>query len=438
MRKRFIYLLLCIVLVVALVPAGAVSAADTSSYKGASSWAVPELDKAVQYGFITDKIKDNMAGNITREEFAEVAVKLYELYTGTKAVAGTMKFSDTTNVEIFKAANLGMVSGIGGGKYGPGMLVTREQMAAIMYRTLKVLNPSADFSADTVKFVDDSKITSYFKESVYYCSKNGVMKGGTDSSGNSVFNPKGNSTREQAVIVCVRGYELYKKVENSGSTQGAETAVSFSSDTLKQIMEKQNSYRRTIRTVSTYVGYSDKYETIKEFAYVRSPLSTYTILDFPGQGSYNGEIIIGEKLWSKISKDDKWTGYDSYESEFPLAFRYDVSTQAYPIEYQKLAFTKVGTEKVNDVNCIKYTVSGTYTSTFAPSSYYPEDKYPIKLTASGSIWVADDTALKQVMIRQRITIDTDITYDNKPLITKDVIEDDVTGINSTVIKPPVN
>lgn len=172
---------------------------------------MPELDKAVQYGFITDRIKDNMPGNITREEFAEVAVRLYELYTGKKAVAGTTKFSDTNNVEIFKAANLGMVSGIGGGKYGPKLLVTREQMAAVMYRTLKVLNPSADFSAGTVKLADDSRITSYFKESVYYCSKNGIIKGSTDSNGNSVFNPKGNSTREQAVIVCVRGTRLIIK-----------------------------------------------------------------------------------------------------------------------------------------------------------------------------------------------------------------------------------
>ena len=47
-------------------------------YKNASTWAVAELDKVAEYGFITDNIKDKMNGPITREEFCEVAIKLYE------------------------------------------------------------------------------------------------------------------------------------------------------------------------------------------------------------------------------------------------------------------------------------------------------------------------------------------------------------------------
>lgn len=40
---------------------------EAYSYKGASNWAVAELDKALQYGLITKRIADNMAANITRE-----------------------------------------------------------------------------------------------------------------------------------------------------------------------------------------------------------------------------------------------------------------------------------------------------------------------------------------------------------------------------------
>jgi hypothetical protein len=149
-----------------------------SFYKGASSWAVAELDKAQGYGFITERIKDNMAGKITREEFAEVAVKLYETYTGETGTVGSASFADTTNPEILKAANLGLVAGVGNNKYAPNELVTREQMATILLRALKVINPTADFStAGSVPFADDVKVKDWARDGVYYCSKAGIVTG---------------------------------------------------------------------------------------------------------------------------------------------------------------------------------------------------------------------------------------------------------------------
>ena len=178
-----------------------------SFYQGASSWAVSGLNKAQGYGFITDRIKNNMAGKITREEFAEIAVKLYEVYTGTTAVVGTASFVDTTNPEILKAANLGLVSGVGNNRYAPNQLVTREQMATILLKALKVINPSADFSsAGAAPFADDAKIKVWARDGVYYCSKAKIVSG----VGSNMFDPEGNATREAAVIVCTRAYEYYQ------------------------------------------------------------------------------------------------------------------------------------------------------------------------------------------------------------------------------------
>jgi hypothetical protein len=113
-----------------------------------------------------------------------------------------------TNPEILKAANLGMVLGVGGGKFAPKQLVSREQMGTILLRDLKVINPNADFSSTGVaKFADDKNIASWAYNGVYYCYKNVIIKG----TGNNMFSPKNNSTREAAIIVCTRAYELYKK-----------------------------------------------------------------------------------------------------------------------------------------------------------------------------------------------------------------------------------
>lgn len=203
--RRVILVVLCMALILSLSPL----AAGASSYSGASSWAVPELDKAEAYGLIIDRVKNNVSANITREEFAEIAVRLYEKCMGKKASLGTAAFNDTTNVEILKAANMGLVNGVGGGRFAPGQLVTREQMAAILLRTLKVISPASDFSiAGAAKFTDDGSISSWAGDGVYYCAKKGIIKG----VGGNKFSPKGNSTREAAIIVCARSYELYRPV----------------------------------------------------------------------------------------------------------------------------------------------------------------------------------------------------------------------------------
>lgn len=228
MKVRLIYLAVCLVLIIGLFPLSA----SASSYKGASSWAVPELDKAAGYGLITDRVKNNVSANITREEFAEIAVRLYERYTGKKASAGAAAFSDTSNPEVLKAANIGLVNGVGEDRFAPGQLVTREQMAAILLRTLKVINPAADFSsAGAAKFADNSSISSWAVDGVYYCAKNGIIKG----VGDNKFNPKGNSTREAAIIVCTRSYELYKgapgSVDNTANQENQSDTITQEGNT---------------------------------------------------------------------------------------------------------------------------------------------------------------------------------------------------------------
>lgn len=184
-----------------------VTLGNPAQYRGASDWAKDGLDKAAQYGLITDKIKDNMSSSITREEFAEVAVKLYELYTGKKAEAAPAStFTDTSNPEIFKAYQLGIVNGIGDSKFAPQVLINREQMAAMLNRAVVAIRPDADMSIEGAPtFSDENNIASYFVDNVKFMAKNGFING----IGDNRFAPKATSTREQAVIVAVRVYETY-------------------------------------------------------------------------------------------------------------------------------------------------------------------------------------------------------------------------------------
>ena len=94
---------------------------------------------------------------------------------------------------------------------------------------------------------------------------------------------------------------------------------------------------------------------------------------------------------------------------------------------------------MNNIICIKYTVSCTYSEEFTDER--SGDKYPITLSESGAIWIADDAAIKTAIIRQRIKVNTDITISAEKAIhavSEDVIEDDVMDINSVKIAPPQN
>lgn len=207
MKKKTGIAILTAILIIAITSSGFSVNADVT-YKNASSWAVPELDKAAGYGFITDKIKGNMNAAITREEFAEIAVKLYEKYTGKQALYSDMSaFADTKNPEIFKAYDLKIVNGTDLRRklFSPDLLISREQIAAMMLRSVKAIVPGADFSAAiTEKLSDKKDISDWALESVGFMVKNGFLKGE-----NGKIGPKDTCTREMAVIIASRVYEKY-------------------------------------------------------------------------------------------------------------------------------------------------------------------------------------------------------------------------------------
>lgn len=179
-------------------------------YKDASSWAIPELDKAAEYGFITEKIKDKMNGPISREEFAEIAVKLYEKTTGKQASYTDMNaFVDTVNPEVFKAYTLGIVAGTNKERklFSPAELTNREQVATMLYRTIHEIGYNTDSSSSaSPAFNDESMISAWALDPVIFMSTQGYIKG---SNGN--FDPKGTCTREMAVLIALRVFEDSQK-----------------------------------------------------------------------------------------------------------------------------------------------------------------------------------------------------------------------------------
>ena len=173
----------------------------------ASAWAVIEIEQAIAHGLTTDGILSDFRKNITRREFCEISVKLYEKLSGRTAVpVSANPFTDTSNAEILKAYNLGIVKGVSPDRFAPDQSITRQEICVMLMRALKAAIPSLNTeAAHSTVFADENQIAQWAIDAVRYMNSKGIMKG----VGSNMINPLGNTTREQAIILVKRTYEVF-------------------------------------------------------------------------------------------------------------------------------------------------------------------------------------------------------------------------------------
>ena len=169
-----------------------------------SSWAIPEITLATQYGLTTDKVLRNYTGNITREEFCEIVIKLYEKLSNQVAMpVSPNPFSDTVNVEVLKAYNLGIINGTSATTFAPNSSATREQIAIMLLKALTKAKPSVVIDTTNVSpFSDQNQMASWAIEPIQFFNKNGIING----FGGGIIKPKGYTTREQAIAMIKNVY----------------------------------------------------------------------------------------------------------------------------------------------------------------------------------------------------------------------------------------
>ena len=175
----------------------------------ASEWAVLELKDALNYALIPNSLNNkDYTKNITRAEFAAVAVRMYEsiVLKATEPISSN-PFSDTNDSEILKAYALGITNGTSETTFGPNSLITRQEMATMMVRALEKAGIFTNVDLNKVnKFADHDKIDSWALNGVYFMSNIGIIKG----RGNNVFDVLGNATIEDALAISIRSVNYYK------------------------------------------------------------------------------------------------------------------------------------------------------------------------------------------------------------------------------------
>jgi|GEM_PF-3045294 len=104
------------------------------------------------------------------------------------------------------AAEKGIVYGIGDNKFAPDADVTREQLAAILYRYAEVMGITLPEITTAAIFDDDANISGYAKEAVAAMQKAAIING---KPGN-IFDPQGNATRAEVAAMLHRLCEIVK------------------------------------------------------------------------------------------------------------------------------------------------------------------------------------------------------------------------------------
>lgn len=173
----------------------------------ASAWARAEIIEAKEVGLTSERILSDYGRNITREEFSEMAVKMYEKLSGKTAdIPSENPFKDTQNQYIMKAYGLGITHGVSKDKFMPNANITREQIATMFYRAIEAVDSSYLYNVGSVNFGDGDQISSWAVDSICFLNEKGIMKGVEKNN----INPKSNTSRQEAIALAIRTYKSFK------------------------------------------------------------------------------------------------------------------------------------------------------------------------------------------------------------------------------------
>ena len=172
-----------------------------------SDWAKDYMERALSSNLIPAFMQtQDLSGQITRQDFAAVAVRLYETILGFTIpnYEGQSPFTDTTDTDVLRAYSLGFVNGIGGGLFAPYDTLTREQASAMLGRVYELATQGVIMNGDflpqgTALFTDDSDILDYARHYIYFFAGQSIIVGIGDGS----FAPRINMTKEQALKISV-------------------------------------------------------------------------------------------------------------------------------------------------------------------------------------------------------------------------------------------
>ncbi len=197
-------------------------------YKGyslePSSWAKEEVEECIRINLVPHQLREAYDLPITRGQVSRMIVNLLEKASWKTAdmlvkAAGkeidSDTFTDTKDSAILAANALGIIKGVGDDRFNVNGLLTRAQMAALINRVANALG--VDTTGFTHDFTDITGSSAWAYDELGWPVQMGIIKG----VGGTRFAPGNPLTREQAMLIVYRAFDVLK----SGKYRAQETEL---------------------------------------------------------------------------------------------------------------------------------------------------------------------------------------------------------------------
>lgn len=203
---------------------------DILAFDNHSSWAKDELIEAIQLGLIRDNYVQGFTRNITRGEFCKIITAYVGKQLQNKEIFGDLSAAQIQTImssnmygakipfvseqgkmtsDIIFAYVNGIVNGKDSNYFDVDGLITRQDAACMIYRTISYLHSISNdfrFKTGVSKIYKDRKyISNYAMPSVLYLSKVNILLGDEQN----YFRPQGSITVEQTYLIFLRLLKSY-------------------------------------------------------------------------------------------------------------------------------------------------------------------------------------------------------------------------------------
>ena len=173
-----------------------------------SDWAVEEVGAAIADGLVPVPLRRNYKKGISRGELAEILSALLDKVYGADPTTADASFTDTTDANVLKAANLGIINGYkqadGTYLFKPENTLKRSEMSAIINRVAKLCGVTTTGFEAEVKFEDTA--SHWCNSELGWPVHMGIVKGTSATA----FSPENTLTVEQTIMMVYRTFEALR------------------------------------------------------------------------------------------------------------------------------------------------------------------------------------------------------------------------------------
>lgn len=164
-----------------------------------TEWYIEAIEFVCKQGLMAGYANGKFGPNdsLSRAQFAQL---LYNK-EGRPSGSVTGKFTDVAPEQWYAgaiswAASKGIVGGYGNGKFGPNDPITREQLAAMLWRYAGSPEPANT----TLEYKDADKASSYARQALCWATEKGIVGG----KPGKILDPKGEATRAEAAQMVMK------------------------------------------------------------------------------------------------------------------------------------------------------------------------------------------------------------------------------------------